>query len=707
MTLFVASRPDEVLTPLYWVPVAHALVVGSTCAFTAVLLAGQATTSGRHGYLWLAGTYAYVAGILLMFPVFFPNAILNDGSLLGGFQSAPTLFYAWHLAFPIGLIVSIIELRRDQIPRSGRQRRIVVWHMAVVVAILLGLSFGAASAGSDLLPQLVLESGRLTDLSAQLDDLVFGVTLLSVIIAVIAAYRGTHIQRWLVAVAMLLLGESVVNMSATGRWTFAWYFDRLFGMVALSALFLALLVIVANAGRATTIIAGSDSLTGIESRARFTKAVDDALTRADGAAVALLWVDLDGFKSINDELGHAFGDEVLRISARRIESQVRDPDHVGRLGGDEFGVLLCGVMDSEIEAIAERICVRMREPLTISDATTLMSSSIGIAVAPSDAQTTQDLVLRADLAMYAAKHAGGDRWTHFTSTLGEDALNRAQLRHRISQAVRECEFDLDVQPIVIGESGDLIGYEALIRWQQGSERIAADQFVSFAERSGQIIQVGRTVIGLLERSAAHLLTRLPSNGFVAFNMSAKEIADQPLVERLTKGQLAQLADRIVVEVTESQELLRSAEVREHLSALRSAHYRIALDDFGAGFSNFSRLEHLHPQLLKIDRLVVRQAAAGGSGGLSFLSAALGVADSLGCDVVVEGVETEQQARIVASLPVAYAQGEWFGKPAALGEVLGPVPLADGTLATDGAGEPRTGIARSGDGITDREALRPG
>lgn len=672
VTVFVVTRPDTLLTPMLWVPVAHALVVSSTCAFTAVLLAGQATTSGRRGYLWLAGTYTYVAGVLLTFPLFFPGALDSDGPLLGGQQSAPTLFYAWHLAFPLGLMISILVLHRDRDAYSEANRRVVVWHMVLGVAGFLALTLAAVSLASDVLPTMVDGTGHLTALSTTLDQGVLVLSALCVALAAFAAYRGAPIQRWLLAVAVLLLGESVVNLSSTGRWTFAWYFDRLFGMVALSALFLALLLIVARAGRATTIIAGSDALTGAESRARFTKAMTEALATAaeGGRTTALLWVDMDGFKAINDELGHAVGDHVLRMCVQRIHAQVRARDHVGRLGGDEIGVLLCGVSgEEEISAIADRILAGLRDPVVTEAGTTLLSGSIGIATAPHDASTTQDLLLRADLAMYDAKRAGGDRAVRFDSDLGSEALGRAQLRHRISQAVRESELDLDLQPIVAGDSGAVAGYEALVRWQRGDQRIEAGEFVRFAERSGQIIHIGRAVIGLLEDCAPELLAGLPDFGFLTFNMSVKEIADASLVDRLVAGPLAQLAGQFVIEVTESEELLASGGVLGNLERLRAAGYRIALDDFGAGFSNFSRLEHLRPQLLKIDRLLLRQAAINDGGGLSFLAAAIGVADSLGCEVVVEGVETEEQQRIVATLQVPFVQGHRFGRPAPLSATL--------------------------------------
>jgi len=377
----------------------------------------------------------------------------------------------------------------------------------------------------------------------------------------------------------------------------------------------------------------------------------------------VLFVDLDDFKTVNDSLGHAAGYRLLVIVGARLSGCVRPGDTVARLGGDEFGILLCErVADRDVNGVADRILTAIREPMTVGSSIVLLSASIGIVSSAQGAETSEQLLHQADLAMYAAKNAGGDRNHRFDGELGADAQDRAQLRHQLSHAIRDEDFRLDFQPIVNLAEQRPVGAEALVRWQRNGDRIAAAEFVEFAVGSGQIVPIGRLVVTQLEQELPDVLRELPASGFVTFNLSSRELLDEWIMDRLACGELAEHADQLIVEVTESAQLHSGGDALERLAVLRRRGYRVAVDDFGAGFSSFARLEQLNPDMLKVDRSLVARAGSGQEGGAAFLSAAISVADSLGCLLVAEGLETEDECRVCNQLGIALGQGYLLGGP---------------------------------------------
>jgi diguanylate cyclase (GGDEF)-like protein len=471
-------------------------------------------------------------------------------------------------------------------------------------------------------------------------------------------------QRWLTAVLMLQLGAAIVNMN-TARWSLGWYFDRLFGMLAMTALLVFLLFSLARAGQATSLVATSDALTDSQSRTSFTRSMSRELAaaRGRGERVALLWVDLDGFKAVNDQFGHHVGDEVLRVTVDRILGQIRDADHVGRLGGDEIGVLLCeGLHEDPAAVVAERILAAVREPMQVEELLIHITGSIGIATFPVDGEEPEALITRADLAMYAAKNGGGDRSVPFSAELGSEAMARAQLRHDLARAVLSGDFELEYQPILGLASGAVVGAEALARWRHDGQVLPAARFMAFAERTGQVVAIGRLILEEVEREVDEVLAALPVDGFLSMNLSARELFDEVHLCRLLTGPLQASARRIVLEVTESSELLEKSDLALRLVRLRAAGYRLAIDDFGAGFSNFTRLETLRPDLLKIDRSLVARAGSGDEGGGAFLAAARSVAESLHCPVIAEGVQTAAERDVVVASGITLAQGYLLGRP---------------------------------------------
>jgi len=644
---------------------AYSLVGSFVAGVTSLLMFGHARVSHRRGYLMVAGTFLYTTVLTAALPMFFTGAIVPDQQIWGSLQSAVNLVYAWHLVLPIGVTVSAlmiyIDQRRHRRPSLSMRRLILGAGISIAAALLT-----IAIADSGVLPAVLTAGGVRTPYAMVTSVVLVLVTVVCAVISLWCAANGSVIGRWLAACNVLMVGVAVIRLGSADRYSLAWYSARMLWGVCATLLLIWLMVSLLRVDRHNTRMAVVDSLTGAESRISLMEAIHRELARVPthGGDVALLWVDLDGFKGVNDQHGHQIGDFVLRTTADRLSAQVRVGDHVGRLGGDEFGVLLCDdVAPQRVTAVADRLLASIREPIRIGDTLLHVTGAVGIATAPADASRTEDLLLCADLAMYAAKNRGGDRYERFNARIGTEAVGKARLRHDLASSLRHGEFCLYYQPIYEADGLRMAGVEVLARWLRNGIAVPAGEFVPFAEESGQIIPLGRIVISQLARELPRWLAGHDDSFFVCLNVSVKELADRELVDGLLSAPFLERPDQLVIEVTESLELQENSEAEASLDRLRGHGVRIAIDDFGAGFSNFTRLEHLRPSLLKVDRSLVRRAGSENEGGVAFLTAATSVAASLNCDVVAEGVETQAEAQVVGLLGVRYVQGFRYSKPA--------------------------------------------
>ncbi len=411
-----------------------------------------------------------------------------------------------------------------------------------------------------------------------------------------------------------------------------------------------------------------DALTGLANRALFEDRLNLSLAalprRADG--IAVLFIDVDDFKTVNDSLGHGPGDTLLRAIGERLRSSLRDSDTAARLGGDEFAILLEGIADPQAAvATAERVLASLRAPFDVDGRLLQVTGSVGVAPAFTGGATMEELMRNADLAMYDAKRAGGARCRLYAEEMHEVALTRLELGGELRRAVEQGEFELYFQPIVGLESTAIVGAEALLRWRHPERGLLAPgQFLPLAEESGLIVPLGRWVIEESTRALRRWQDAFPELPFhLSANLSMRQLYEPEIIEhiRAALDDAGVSPSRFVIEITESFLADESEAPRLRLQRLRALGVRLAVDDFGTGYSALSYLQRFPIDILKIDRSFVEHARAA-SPSLSLVRSIVRLGQSLHLDIVAEGIEEAEQAEQLRQMGVGAGQGYYFAKP---------------------------------------------
>ncbi|MFO6421427.1 EAL domain-containing protein [Hylemonella sp. W303a] len=417
-----------------------------------------------------------------------------------------------------------------------------------------------------------------------------------------------------------------------------------------------------------THVALHDALTGLGNRHQLDICLRHNIartaSRADGG-FGLLFIDLDGFKNINDSLGHSVGDEMLVEIARRFRTTLRQNDVAIRMGGDEFLILLDLLRRSEdAMALCRKLLALICEPIRTSVGQTVSTTaSIGIALFPEHADSADELIKAADTALYAAKAAGRNRGAVFSQGLARRAVERLQLEQGLRQAIVRGELELQWQPVIDMRDGRITGAEALLRWNHGaSGRVSPERFIPLAEETGLILPIGDWVLEQACRNAADWKAQGLEPGRLAINVSAVQLQQEGYAERvgeaLSRHGLS--PSMLEVELTESS-LQHGEAVQRALHKLRGLGVHLALDDFGTGFSSLSMLKFLPLTRLKIDRSFIRDLATDPND-MAIARTIAVMAMTLGLEVTAEGVETEIQRTILLGLNVREVQG-WLYHPA--------------------------------------------
>lgn len=413
--------------------------------------------------------------------------------------------------------------------------------------------------------------------------------------------------------------------------------------------------------------ATQDALTGLPNRNLTLDRLSQLLSncRRTTSMFAVLFMDLDHFKLINDSLGHVAGDELLVKTAQRIKSALRDSDTVGRMGGDEFIVLLdCINSTDDVVAVANSILAAVGEPLVVAGHTLQTTASIGVTVYPVDGASPETLLKNADNAMYEAKKNGRNTFCFFTHHMQEAVNQRHWIDRELGAAVPAEHLNLYYQPIIRLDTMALGGAEALLRWRHPDKGfISPDAFVPVAEQSGRIGKLSQWVINTGLRDWAKDELAGEENLSLSFNLSAAQFVVRDHIEEIVKRlETSELARRnlITIEITESLKLSDNAEYVEILKRLRQCGCRIAIDDFGSGYSSLSYLKRMPIDIIKIDKAFVRDITSDAADA-AMVRAILQMAEAFGMDTVAEGVETAAQLDFLQTHGCSYAQGHYFSE----------------------------------------------
>ncbi|MFN3388380.1 MAG: putative bifunctional diguanylate cyclase/phosphodiesterase [Allosphingosinicella sp.] len=412
-----------------------------------------------------------------------------------------------------------------------------------------------------------------------------------------------------------------------------------------------------------TNLANMDVLSGLPNRGRVRQLLGDALSGATASNVpcAIMFLDLDGFKPVNDTFGHPKGDAVLKNVSQRLVREVGEIGHVGRMGGDEFAIVIRdGQSRKKVEDLARRIIEAVAEPYHIDKAEIRIGVSIGCAYGPIDGQSVDDLIQKADLALYQAKAQGRGTCCYFSADMQNEAEDRLRLEQDLRQALQLKQFRLDYQPLINAADQSLMGFEALIRWHHPSRGMVSPvEFIPLAEETGLIMQLGDWVIDEVCRAASVW----PDYISVALNVSAKQLIlpalPNTVAEAIARHKVK--ANRIELEVTESVFLGDSRGSLDVLKRLRSLGVGIALDDFGTGYSSLGYLNKAVFHKLKIDGSFVREAAHNRET-VAIIQSIVQLAKSFRMTVTAEGVETAEDFTRMRDLGCHQIQGYLFGKP---------------------------------------------
>ncbi|MEM9621748.1 MAG: EAL domain-containing protein, partial [Pseudomonadota bacterium] len=421
-----------------------------------------------------------------------------------------------------------------------------------------------------------------------------------------------------------------------------------------------------------------DTLTNLANRRLFQDRLHQAIEHSirTNRASALLFLDLDNFKRVNDTLGHQVGDHLLREVASRLQQCVRKEDTVARTGGDEFTILLTEIgTPSDAALVAQKILNHLREPFTISNHPLIVTTSIGITVVPGDGLDPNLLLRNADLAMYKAKEHGRNNYQFYSQDFNTNAVKHLRTEYELRQALDNDEFELYYQPKISIRTGKIVGVESLIRWNHPERGVLMpDEFITIAEDTGSIIDIGSWIIETACRAGRHLSDHHGRPIQVAINISPRQFRDPNLITTVRRSLRETQLDpqHVEIEITETMLMQDVEAAQTTVNRLAELGVHLAIDDFGTGYSSLNYLKRFPINTVKVDRSFVMDIPANPDD-MAITRAVIAMAHQLKMEVVAEGVETIEQFSFLSEHHCEYAQGWLFSKAIPLQQVLDLLP----------------------------------
>jgi len=642
----------------------------------------------RYPALVLIGAaYLYSGLLVIPYILTFPGVFSPTGLFNANQQTALMLWALWHAGFPILVLAYAAgENRFRGVRLTARHARAITVTCVVSCLMIAAIALFLTTHFRDSLPRFMVD-GRFSRLS--LTALLPAISFfdLAALVVLVAGMRGrTVAPMWLTLAVLASLLDSIIGVVCQ-RYSFGWYTGKGFA-VASSSLILGAFVYeslglnskLANAHNELErlhagerkrsqerleYLAHHDALTGLDNRERLQQQLvtDISAARRSGNLLALLFLDLDHFKEVNDTLGQSAGDEVLIEAARRLRAVVRAEEFVARMGGDEFATVLKDITSpSEAESVAARFRNSLSHPFSVGDRTFHLSASVGIVIYPNDGTAPEELLSRADAAAHLAKRDGGDSQQFFSHEIAEQLRLRRTIHEGLRRALDQGEFILHYQPLLDLHSGEIQSAEALIRWQDPKNgMVPPSSFIPIAEDTGLMVPIGQWVLDTALRQAHRW--RLESKPIrVAVNVSARQFQEISFFQRLCESLTGAHVDphMLDLEVTES---VAMADLDENatLQRCKELGVRLSLDDFGTHYSSLAYLRRLPVDCIKIDRSFI-QGIPFNREDSAVVEAIITLGRSLGREIVAEGVESVAQLRWLGDHGADVAQGYLIAKP---------------------------------------------
>lgn len=665
-----------------YILVVVSFIVAILASYTALNMAGRvATSSGNSSWVWLTGGgVALGIGIWAMHFIGMLAMNLSMHMRYEPFLTAlslviaivASLFALWLVSAPVlhlrrlipgACVMGVGIVAMHYTGMAALQvSPAIVWHkgwIALSVVVALAASFAA-----------LWLTFRLRHEAAQVALMRFGAAILMGV-----AIAGMHYIGMLAA--KFPLQHTVGHAGFNNNWL-----AILVGLMAFSVLGITLLVSMfdarlqartsllatslAAANRELARLALHDTLTRLPNRVLLEDRLEQALNKAsrEGSSFALMFMDLDGFKTVNDAWGHEVGDKLLVAATGRLEQQLTGQYTLARIGGDEFVLLTEVSAPEDAAALAKSLVHAIDKPFTIDPYDVMVTLSVGIALYPEDGKNERELMFNADAAMYHTKHMGRNGYHFFQPSMNTLAQSQLQLLNDLWLALERQEFRLFYQPKFKAPSGPVTGFEALLRWQHPHQGILTpDVFLPLAEKTGLIVPLGNWVVDEACRQLSEWRKQGHIDWTVAVNLSTLQFEQPNLVQTIIDAlnQHAVPPQKLILEVTETTAMSNPDESVRVLTALTEAGVQASIDDFGTGYSSLLYLKRLPASELKIDRAFIRQLGKEGNDA-SIVSAIVALAATLNLKVVAEGVETEEQQAFLTELGCDTLQGYLLGKP---------------------------------------------